>query len=133
MFSDNLSVSLLKLCDIRNISYEAASELCELCTKEFGNLARGNGNPTLRTFEKLCTGFKVTPNELLLLPNGFHTAALPITEIRCLFLSGTLTGFPVCPHCGTSLEREFQAFCDRCGQLLDWHNYCNARLIYPQK
>ena len=32
-----------------------------------------------------------------------------------------LISFPVCPHCKTSLEREYQSFCDRCGQRLSWH------------
>lgn len=132
MFSDNLSTSLLQLCSAFGLSYEKASERCELCAREFGNLARGTANPTLRTFEKLCNAFGVTPNALLL-PNGLHTAALPVRETRCLFLSGALTGFPVCPSCGASLEREFQAFCDRCGQMLDWRNYNDAILLYPHK
>lgn len=31
--------------------------------------------------------------------------------------------FPVCPRCHISFEREYQAFCDRCGQALDWKKY----------
>ncbi|MBQ7874357.1 MAG: hypothetical protein IJ306_04250 [Oscillospiraceae bacterium] len=31
--------------------------------------------------------------------------------------------FAVCPRCHISLEREYQAFCDRCGQALDWRKY----------
>ena len=31
--------------------------------------------------------------------------------------------FPVCPRCRTPLEREYQAFCDRCGQKLGWEKY----------
>ena len=26
----------------------------------------------------------------------------------------------ICPHCDVTLEREYQAYCDRCGQRLDW-------------
>ena len=37
-------------------------------------------------------------------------------QSSCGFIS-----FPVCPHCKTSLEREYQSFCDRCGQRLSWH------------
>lgn len=29
-------------------------------------------------------------------------------------------GFPVCPRCNTTIEREYQAYCDRCGQCLKW-------------
>lgn len=31
--------------------------------------------------------------------------------------------FPVCPRCKETFEREFQAFCDRCGQRLDWDRW----------
>lgn len=31
--------------------------------------------------------------------------------------------YPVCPRCKTTLEREYQSFCDRCGQALDWKKY----------
>lgn len=31
--------------------------------------------------------------------------------------------YPVCPQCGISMEREYQNFCDRCGQRLDWKNF----------
>ena len=30
------------------------------------------------------------------------------------------TTYPICPRCGVTVEREFQSFCDRCGQALDW-------------
>lgn len=43
------------------------------------------------------------------------------------------TAFPVCPRCRVSLEREFQNFCDRCGQPLDWRQYSHAQLIFPGK
>lgn len=26
--------------------------------------------------------------------------------------------FPLCPRCGSAMEREYQAFCDRCGHRL---------------
>lgn len=31
--------------------------------------------------------------------------------------------YPVCPRYKTTLEREYQCFCDRCGQALDWTYY----------
>ena len=31
--------------------------------------------------------------------------------------------YPICPRCRTSLEREYQSFCDRCGQALSWKKY----------
>lgn len=31
------------------------------------------------------------------------------------------TTYPICPRCGMTMEREFQSFCDRCGQALKWN------------
>lgn len=40
-----------------------------------------------------------------------------------------------CPRCQTLLARDFMAYCDRCGQCLDWSEYRKARRTYfkPQK
>lgn len=58
---------------------------------------------------------------------------MPVTHIRCFrYLSG-VTGFPVCPQCGRTMEREYQSYCDRCGQRLDWDNFSKATIILPQK
>ena len=35
-----------------------------------------------------------------------------------------------CPRCQQLLEREFMAYCDRCGQCLDWSEYRKARRTY---
>ncbi|MBQ9686226.1 MAG: zinc ribbon domain-containing protein [Oscillospiraceae bacterium] len=29
-------------------------------------------------------------------------------------------GYALCPRCGTPLDRDYQAFCDHCGQHLKW-------------
>lgn len=44
-----------------------------------------------------------------------------------LFRNGDI--FPICPRCQITLEREYQKFCDRCGQALNWDTYSNAQLI----
>lgn len=37
----------------------------------------------------------------------------------------------VCPRCRNTMEREFMAYCDRCGQCLDWRLHAQAKIIYP--
>ena len=37
--------------------------------------------------------------------------------------------FSVCPRCRLTLEREYQAYCDRCGQALDWKHFKKARVV----
>ncbi|ERI79696.1 hypothetical protein HMPREF0239_00723 [Clostridium sp. ATCC BAA-442] len=58
---------------------------------------------------------------------------MPVTHIRCFHFFHGLTGFPVCPQCGRTLEREYQPYCDRCGQCLDWKGFSKATIILPQK
>lgn len=137
MFLDNLSTSVLKLCDTKKLSYEAASERCDLSSRYFGDIARGKTAPTILTLEKLCVGFELTPNDLLIPSELWREMAfrepMPVTHIRCFrYLSG-VTGFPVCPQCRRTMEREYQSYCDRCGQCLDWNNFSKATIILPQK
>ena len=43
-----------------------------------------------------------------------------VTECR-KYYSGDV--YAVCPACKMALDRDFQNFCDRCGQCLDWSKY----------
>ena len=52
---------------------------------------------------------------------------LPVKEILLL---GNRDTFPICPSCNITLEREYQSFCDRCGQRLNWDSFENADVIY---
>lgn len=54
---------------------------------------------------------------------------MEVTQKRLFRFDGT---YPVCPQCGVSLEREYQRFCDRCGQRLDWKRYGRAQIIRPR-
>ena len=36
------------------------------------------------------------------------------------------TSYYICPKCNMTMEREFMAYCDRCGQCLGWRNYRNV-------
>ena len=35
----------------------------------------------------------------------------------------------ICPRCSITMEREFMAYCDRCGQRLGWKNYKKVEVI----
>ena len=50
-----------------------------------------------------------------------------VTEMIC-FRDGN--EYPVCPRCEITLEREYQAFCDRCGQALNWTLFDYATIDY---
>lgn len=134
MFSKKLSSSVLSICDSGDLSYEAAAELCDLSSRYFGDIARGKTSPTVNTLEKLCNGLNRTPNELL----GFSAAGeelsfrFPRQVIRYRqhpSYNPSFATFPVCPRCHCNLEREYQSFCDRCGQKLGWDCFHYATLM----
>ena len=52
-----------------------------------------------------------------------YRTPLPVTHLRCCGDSI----YSVCPRCRLALEREFQNYCDRCGQRLSWELY--GRLV----
>ena len=87
MFLDNLSASIRSLCNARKLGYEAASEQCDLSSRYFGSIARGKTAPSVLTLEKLCVGFDLTPNELLLAPELQHEMMLcemePASRVFC--------------------------------------------------
>ena len=39
------------------------------------------------------------------------------------------TSYYICPRCNVTMEREFTAYCDRCGQCLNWKNYRKAVVV----
>lgn len=47
-----------------------------------------------------------------------YRIARPVTKVVRLQHSGC---YPVCPRCLCSMDREYTAYCDRCGQHLSWN------------
>lgn len=41
--------------------------------------------------------------------------------------------YPVCPRCGSSFDREYTAFCDRCGQRLFWFIWYFSKILDPPR
>lgn len=128
MFLVRLSENLLRLCG-GHLSYEDAAELCQCSSKHFANIVNKRTQPSLNVFENICNGFAMTPNALLsvsaLEPELAFRVPMPVTNVRML---GNFP-FPVCPQCKSTLEREYQKYCDHCGQCLDWTIFENAAIL----
>ena len=54
-----------------------------------------------------------------------------VTELMVFPSAFGWTSYYVCPRCHITMEREFQSYCDRCGQRLDWKRYRHAKVIWP--
>lgn len=131
MFLDNLSVSLLQLCDNEHLSYERASERCGCSSKHFANIVCKRTRPSLEIFERICIGFNETPNHLLGVEaeeSPFRTP-MPVVEVHVFPSMSGSPSFPICPQCGRTLEREYLAYCNCCGQCLSWKGYKNATIV----
>ncbi len=128
MFLDNLSQYLQRECKEQAISQERLAEDCDLSRGFVGRLIHHRCTLSVTSLEKICTGLRVTPNELLLGMMG----ALPrrVTAARCLLPTQKGTAYPVCPGCGADLERDYQRFCDRCGQKLDWSQFASGDIYF---
>ena len=132
MFLNNLSHSLRHLFDESRLSYVAAAELCHLSKDTIWNIAYKRSVPTLASFEKLCSGFGKTPNELLINADSEQAMAyrspMEVSDANSFRSSFSFSVFPICPRCTNTLSREYQLFCDRCGQHLSWNIYENRAL-----
>ena len=43
-----------------------------------------------------------------------------VTKSMSFYSFGRYSSYPICPRCKITVEREYMAFCSRCGQKLDW-------------
>lgn len=125
MFLAMLSDSVLRFFDDHNLTYESAAPLCNLSSRQLGNILRRHSNPSLRSFEKICLGLRKSPNELLGLPTDPSDLARLIPA-PVMFVSEAASIIPVCPFCKHDLLQPKQAYCHVCGQKLDWSPRLNS-------
>lgn len=66
----------------------------------------------------------------LVFPAVQYRIPLPVKEILQL---PNGDGYPICPRCDMTIEREYMHFCDRCGQKLSWEQFDYASVIYAPR
>ncbi len=60
-------------------------------------------------------------NQIKLLADQLrYRLPMTVTDTICYEDRNRMEEYCICPRCGTVLEREFQAYCNGCGQRLDW-------------
>ena len=57
-----------------------------------------------------------------------YSYRVPMRVRKILELTSGST-FPICPRCHCTLDRDYQRFCDRCGQHLSWQLYNFAAVV----
>ena len=68
----------------------------------------------------------------LFLSLASYRLGMPVTEVVVFPSACGKTGYYRCPRCQVTMEREFMAFCDRCGQCLNWMDYKKAKILPSQ-
>lgn len=128
MFTKELANKLLKIIGERDLSVEAVAEASHLSRKYLGNIIKRRQVPSLYVFEKICTGLQLDPNDLLLNEKSKTAQKSQPMEVNKFLCSDDII-VSFCPDCNRPLEREYQAYCDRCGRRLSWHQYSYAEKI----
>lgn len=54
---------------------------------------------------------------------------MQVQAVRVIPQNPQLFSFPICPRCECTMEREYQSYCDRCGQALDWKGFSHAKTV----
>ena len=49
------------------------------------------------------------------------------------YLGFNKTGYAICPNCGYGLEREYQRYCEVCGQILGWKKFSRGDITVQRK
>lgn len=62
-----------------------------------------------------------------------YRAAMAVKELAVFPAAFGQPAYYVCPRCDVTMEREYQSYCDRCGQRLAWRGKKQIRLIYPRQ
>lgn len=132
MFIDNLSLSLMLVCDVKKISQAELAKMCGISTRFLSKVICKRSVPTINSLEKICNSLSMTPNELLINSerNELHYRyAKRVVSVCCYNNCDKAEYHPVCPMCSYKIDREYQAFCDKCGQKLEWSQYPNKSII----
>ena len=117
------------------LSQEKAAEALDCGTRSLQRYESGRNEPPISVLLRMRQLYQCEISEFYPLlkeqeesPPSYRVP-IRVSAVRTYqdSLFGT-TCFPVCPRCRVSLEREYQRYCDRCGQALNWSMYSQARL-----
>lgn len=70
-------------------------------------------------------------NRPILFPRDNYESVQRLNPMRVRQVLQLPSGYtyPICPACEITLDREYQSYCDRCGQCLNWNQFDKAMII----
>ena len=122
MFLANLSQSLLSFCHEEPCSQAVLAKRCGLSAKGLNKIICRHSDPKLSTLQSICAATHKTPSELLFSSIEQQLSYRIPIEVQSVYLGRDFCSseFPGCPRCYRTLFRNFQPYCDHCGQQLSW-------------
>ena len=117
------------------MTLESVAEATGLTYRFISNVTRGVQVPGLDSFEKICAGLEVEPNDLLINEKSRSKEKahpMKIKKVYCKRKGNLVAYIPICPSCESSLRREYENYCEKCGQKLSWSNYEDSELIMDE-
>ena len=123
VFLKNLASSVKRLCKTYHLTQERAAERCQISSRHLNYILHGKITPSITVLEKICMGFEITPNELLLSQENDEELYKPRSVIHVYWDQGKSNSksIPVCPTCKFVLANETLSVCLHCGQPLNWN------------
>lgn len=58
---------------------------------------------------------------------------MPVTHVQSVRDNGCFNTLPICPRCKMTVCREYQRYCDNCGQNLNWESFQKAIIVMPKR
>jgi DNA-binding XRE family transcriptional regulator len=130
--SVEIGKNIVRLRKQKGITQEWLALESEMAVSYLRSIEHGTANPTIDALDRLARVLNVSIESIIDLSGETKDAEsyrepMPVAEV--LVLPHVVGGFSVCPRCRTTMEREFQSYCDRCGQRLSWDDLHHAKVI----
>ena len=131
--SERIGKNIVQLRKQKGITQEYLALESEMAVSYLRAIEHGVANPTIDALDRLAKVLNVSiesvidPKDNTGTKEETYREPMPVTEV--LVLPKVSSEFSVCPRCRSSLEREYQSYCDRCGQHLSWNDFHHAKVI----
>ena len=115
MYICRLGPALQILQKERGLTIGEAAGKCEISTRQYAKIIDGESNPRLDTFEMLCRGFDVLPNDVVIFPEIIRQLREEeIAYCYCVRNASSFDAFPVCSEYKGVFLENYRTACSTC-------------------
>ena len=122
----------------KGVTQEKLALDAEMSVSYLRSIEHGEANPTLNALHRLSVALSEPFNSVVAtrstdpptneeFADALYRLPARVNQVA-VFRNGA--SYPICPRCKNTLAREYQSYCDRCGQCLNWKEYRTAPYLY---